>query len=134
MKKLKLLSLSCVLALSSSVWAATGVQVPGATGANGHGGQAAGAAPAWVNLVLIGGIVLLMWLFVIRPQSKRAKEQKVFLESLKTGMEVITTGGMIGTIVEVKDTTVTLNLGETTVKILKSSVSGKMEANLQEVK
>lgn len=96
-------------------------QVPGNAAA---GGQ---AAPAWINLVLIGGIILFMWLFVFRPQSKRAKEQKDFLSSLSPGMEIITSGGIIGTITEVKDNIVSVNVGNSTIRVLKSSVSGKLD-------
>ncbi|MES2615328.1 MAG: preprotein translocase subunit YajC [Bdellovibrionota bacterium] len=97
------------------------VQVAGSAGA-----QAAPGAPAWINFVLIGGIIVFMWLFVFRPQSKRAKEQKNFLASLTPGLEVITSGGIIGTITEVKDTTVLLNIGSNSnITVLKSSISGK---------
>ncbi len=112
--------------VSLSVFAqGNGVQVPASSGSSTQQGSA--SAPAWINLVLIGGIILFMWLFVIRPQSKKTKEQKQFVDSLQSGMEVITSGGMIGTIIEVKDAIVTLNLGNTQVKILKSSISGKTE-------
>ena len=68
-----------------------------------------------------------MWLFVFRPQSKRAKEQKEFLASLTPGLEVITAGGLIGTVVEVKDNIVSVNLGSSIVRVLKSSISGKLD-------
>lgn len=89
-------------------------------------------APAWINFVLIGGIVLFMWLFVIRPQSKRAKEQKQFLDSLKPGIEVVTSGGLIGTIAEVKENIVSLNVGNnSTIRVLKSSISGNIASAAQ---
>jgi preprotein translocase subunit YajC len=95
-------------------------------------GSAAPAAagsppPAWINFALMGGIILFMWLFVFRPQSKRAKEQKEFLASLTPGLEVITAGGLIGTVVEVKDNIVSVNLGSSIVRVLKSSISGKLD-------
>lgn len=89
--------------------------------------QPAGA-PAWINFVLIGGIIVFMWLFVFRPQSKRAKEQKDFLASLTPGIEVITSGGLIGTITEVQDSIVSINVGNSTVRVLKSSISGKLNS------
>ncbi len=86
-------------------------------------------APAWINFVLIGGIVVFMWLFVIRPQSKRAKEQKLFLDSLKPGVEVVTNGGIIGTISEVKENIVSLNVGNNSyIRVLKSAITGNMAA------
>jgi preprotein translocase subunit YajC len=99
-------------------------QVPAAAAA----AAAPAAGPAWVNFALMGGIFLFLWLFVLRPQSKRAKEQKEFLSSLTPGVEVITAGGIIGTVVEVKENIVSLNLGNaSTVRIVKSSISGRLD-------
>ncbi len=70
-----------------------------------------------------------MWLFVFRPQSKRAKEQKEFLNSLSPGIEVITAGGIIGTVVEVKDNIVSINVGNSTLRVVKSSISGRLDAS-----
>lgn len=53
--------------------ATTPQQVP--AGATAAAAQPSGG-PAWINFALMGGIILFMWLFVFRPQSKRAKEQK----------------------------------------------------------
>ncbi|WP_148697042.1 preprotein translocase subunit YajC [Silvanigrella aquatica] len=87
------------------------------------------AGPAWINFALMGGIILFMWLFVFRPQSKRAKEQKEFLSSLTPGIEVITAGGIIGTIVEVKENIVSINVGGSTMRVVKSSISGRLDAS-----
>lgn len=108
--------------LSMGAWAqaATPQQVPASAA------QPAGPSP-WINVALIGGMILFMWLFVFRPQSKRAKEQREFLSSLTPGYEVITSGGIIGTIVEVKENIVSLNIGSSTVRVLKSSISGKLD-------
>lgn len=85
-----------------------------------------GAAPAWMNLVIFGGMILFMYFFVIRPQQKRQKEHKNFIESLKTGMEVVTASGLIGRITTITDTIVTLDLGSTSVRVLKSTISGEL--------
>ncbi len=96
------------------------------------GAAAAGAtqgAPAWINFALMGGIILFMWLFVFRPQSKRAKEQKEFLNSLTPGVEVITAGGIIGTVIEVKENIVSLNVGNSNIRVVKSSISGRLDSS-----
>ncbi len=90
-------------------------------------GNAPQAAPQWTSFLFIGGIILFMWLFVFRPQSKRAKEQREFLAALKPDMEVYTTGGMIGSITEVKDNIVVLNIGTSNIKVLRTSIAGKLE-------
>jgi preprotein translocase subunit YajC len=82
-----------------------------------------GGAPGWINLVLIGGMVLFMWLFIIRPQSKRQKEHRKFLDGLKVGQEVVTQGGLIGKITSVADAVVMVDFGSGPVKVLKSAVA-----------
>jgi len=89
-------------------------------------GAAPGAAAGWMNLVIFGGMILFMWFFVIRPQQKRQKEHRNFVESLKTGMEVVTASGLIGRITSITDTIVTLDLGNTSVRVLKHTISGEL--------
>ncbi|GIV39011.1 MAG: preprotein translocase subunit YajC [Thermonema sp.] len=62
------------------------------------------------NLIFFGTIILIFYFFMIRPQQKRAKEQKNFLASLQKGMQVVTIGGIHGKIVEVGDNTVTIDI------------------------
>lgn len=56
-------------------------------------------------------IVVVFYLFFIRPQMKKSKDQKKFRESLSKGEKVITLGGIHGKILEVSDTTVILDVG-----------------------
>ena len=102
------------------------VVAPGGAASAGGSAAASGAAPAWMNLVIFGGMILFMFFFVIRPQQKRQKEHKNFIESLKTGMEVVTASGLIGRITSITDTIVTLDLGNTSVRVLKSTISGEL--------
>lgn len=68
-------------------------------------------------------IIVVFYFFMIRPQLKRQKEQKKFRESLKSGDEVITVGGIYGKIVEVKDNIVLLQIDkDVKIKIDKSTV------------
>ena len=53
---------------------------------------------------------VVLYFLMIRPQMKRAKESKAMLESLKKGDEVVTAGGMLGRIVKVGDSYVTLEV------------------------
>lgn len=122
---LVLAALSAATSLSAFAQeAATGgpVLTPGTTPAAGS----AGAPPPWLNFVLFGGMIVFMWLFIIRPNAKRQKEHKAFLESLVPGKEVVTSSGLIGKVTSVADTTVTLDLGTTSVRVLKSAVSGEL--------
>ena len=53
---------------------------------------------------------MVFWLFFIRPQSKKAKEEQEFRQALKKGDKVVTIGGFHGKISEVKETTVMLSI------------------------
>ena len=87
---------------------------------------AAAEAPKGGSLQLIIFMVLIfavMWFFMIRPQQKRQKEAMKFRESLQKGMKVITAGGIYGTVKEVKDNYILLDIDtNTTIRIDKSMV------------
>lgn len=57
----------------------------------------------WVSLAMMGGIILVFWLFMIRPQAKKAKEQKKFIDNLQKGDKVVTIAGIHGTVNKVND-------------------------------
>jgi preprotein translocase subunit YajC len=78
-----------------------------------------------VPMLLIFGV---MYLLVIRPQSKRAKETQRMLSELKKGDEVTTSGGIIGRISGIKDTEITLQVQEgVRVRIQRSAVTGRLK-------
>jgi preprotein translocase subunit YajC len=57
-------------------------------------------------------IIVVFYFFMIRPQVKRQKETRKFRESLAKGDKVVTTGGIYGKIVEVKETTIVLEVAK----------------------
>ncbi|MDC3339987.1 preprotein translocase subunit YajC [bacterium] len=64
---------------------------------------AQGEPNAMSTLLLFGGMFLLMYLLIIRPQSKRAKEHKALVTSITKGDEVLTSGGVLGRVTRVSD-------------------------------
>lgn len=72
--------------------------------------QAQPGGSMWSSLIFIVLLIVVFWLFFIRPQSKKAKEEQKFRESLKKGDKVVTIGGFHGKVVEVKETTVIISL------------------------
>lgn len=76
-----------------------------------EGGAATG--PGMVGqLVMLGGFVLIFWLLIWRPQSKRAKEHKNLIAGLNKGDEVVTTGGILGKVTNVTEEFVTLHVAD----------------------
>lgn len=56
-----------------------------------------------VQLILMGGIVLVFWFFMIRPQAKKAKEQKKFIDDLQKGSKIVNSAGIHGTINKINE-------------------------------
>jgi preprotein translocase subunit YajC len=73
-------------------------------------------------LVLIVLMIVMMYFMMIRPQSQRAKQQAKLIESLKSGDKVVTTSGIVGVVVTVKDKTVSLRSSDAKMEVTKSSV------------
>ena len=72
---------------------------------------AAGQQPsALPTILMFGAIILVMWLFMIRPQRKQQKELQEFRNALKKGDKVVTVGGIYGEIVEVSEKTVLIKV------------------------
>lgn len=70
-------------------------------------------------------IILIFYFLLIRPQQKRAKEHQDFLQALKKGDAVVTTGGLFGTITGLNDKFVTLEIADNVrVKIARQHVMG----------
>src|SRR5579859_2514928 len=77
-------------------------------------------------LGLLGPIVLMgvmLYFVMIRPQSKKAKEHAAMLGGMKPGDKVVTSGGVVGIVLTVKDRTVSIRSAETKLEVLKSAVS-----------
>jgi preprotein translocase subunit YajC len=88
-----------------------------AAGAGGAGGIA-----SFIPLILIFAVFYFM---LIRPQQKQAKLKQQFLNELKNGNKVITSGGIHGTITGLTDTVVTLEIADKVrIKVSRSSISG----------
>ncbi len=69
---------------------------------------------SWSGLLMIVLIFVIFWLFFIRPQNKRAKEQQKFRENLQKGDKVVTIGGIHGKVEEVRENTVIVNVDHNT--------------------
>ncbi|MBN2375932.1 MAG: preprotein translocase subunit YajC [Sedimentisphaerales bacterium] len=63
-------------------------------------------------LLLIGGMFVVMYFFMIRPQKKRQKQQQEMQTSLQKNTRIRTIGGIIGTVVDVRDDEVVIKIDE----------------------
>ncbi len=87
-------------------------------------GTSASSSSTWYSFLPLILIVVVFYLFFIRPQMKRSKDQKKFRESLEKGQKVITIGGIHGRIVELQDTTVTIEVeGQVRLRVEKSAIA-----------
>ena len=87
-----------------------------------QGGNAAGGWTMWVMLLLI---FVIMWFFMIRPQRKQQKELQKFRDGLKKGDKVVTIGGIYGTVVEIKDKSVLVEVDkDVKMRVDKNAVQG----------
>jgi preprotein translocase subunit YajC len=69
-------------------------------------------------------IIAVFYFFMIRPQQKKAKDQKVFIEEIKKGDLVVTIGGAYGRVAEIEDDTFIIEFERgARIKFLKTSVS-----------
>ena len=72
---------------------------------------AAGGDPGFIGFLPIILMFVLLYFLMIRPQMKRAKEQKAMVEALQKGDEVVVAGGLIGRITKLTDQYATVELG-----------------------
>ena len=68
------------------------------------------------SILLFGGIFVVFYLVIIRPERKKRKESLKMREELKVGDEIVTAGGIVGKISAIKDETVTIETGAGTEK------------------
>ncbi len=97
----------------------------------GAGGQGGGG----FQFVFLGLMIVVFWMFMIRPQAKKAKQQKQFLQSMQKGDKVVTIAGIHGTVNKInEDGTFMLEINPGSyIKMEKSAVSMEMTANVNKV-
>ena len=92
------------------------------------------AAPAsgnpYFSLLFMVGMIAVMYFFMIRPQAKRAKEQKKFAESINVGEKIVTSAGIHGVINRInEDGTLQIEVGRGSfITVERSAVSMEMTA------
>lgn len=88
--------------------------------------QAAGAAQSapWSPLIMMLVFVAVFFLFVIRPQTKRAKEHRNMVAAIAKGDEVVLNGGLLGRVDEVGETFLHIEIADkVVVRVQKNAVT-----------
>ncbi len=89
-------------------------------------GQGEGGGGSSMSLFFMIAIMVVFWLFMIRPQAKKAKEQKSFIENIQKGDRVVTIAGIHGTVNKINEdgTTIMLETNPGTyIKLERSAIS-----------
>ena len=84
--------------------------------------------------LLSGGMFLIMYLFMIRPQVKKQKEAKTFREGLKKGDKVVSIGGIHGKVVDMNERTVLIQVDGAKIRIEKTALNPAGEASEEDIK
>ena len=78
----------------------------------------------WYSFLPLLLIIVVFYFFFIRPQMKRSKDQKKFRAALDKGQKIITIGGIHGRIVEIQETTVTIEVeNQVRLRVEKSAIA-----------
>jgi len=68
-------------------------------------------------------LVIVFYFILIRPQQKRSKQQAILISSIKSGDRVVTSSGIVGVVITVKDKTVSLRSADAKMEVTKASVT-----------
>ena len=98
----------------------SGILAMAAPPSGGQSGQSQNPLMAFLPMILL---VVVFYFILIRPQQQRAKQQAKLLSALKAGDKVVTAAGIIGTVITVKDKTVTLRSADAKFEVTKASVT-----------
>ncbi len=98
------------------------------------GGAAQQQSSPFSLLFMFVPLLVIMYFFMIRPQQKRQKEHDAMLRALQTGERIVTTGGIVGTIVRTEENTdqVRIRIAPSVeVTVLRSYIAGKVKEETQ---
>jgi preprotein translocase subunit YajC len=92
-----------------------------AAGQPGGGGETGGMLGLMAPMLLMFAV---FYFLLIRPQQKRTKQHRSMLSALQKGDHVLTTGGLLGRIVDVEGDILTVDIGETKVRVPRGFING----------
>jgi preprotein translocase subunit YajC len=81
------------------------------------------------GIIMIPLLIVMMYFLLFRPQQLQRKQQAKLLASLKSGDKVVTSSGIVGVVITVKDQTVSLRSADAKMEVTKASVTGILESS-----
>jgi preprotein translocase subunit YajC len=129
----RLVSLFSLLIIATAAFAQDGGPAQSAPAAPAAPGSAPAAPPSAFDgsfFILIIGMILFMWLLVIRPQKKEEKRRKELIDSMKAGHKVVTIGGIHGEVLTVGEQVVELNVSLSDKPVVMKFNRGAIASNL----
>lgn len=117
------------LQAAAAVSDSAALAAPAAENANGT----AATGFNWSFWIMIAAIFVVMYFFMIRPQRKQQKELQQFRDGLQKGDKIVTIGGIYGTVVEIKDRTLLIEVDNNVkIRVDKNSVVKDFSATQQQ--
>lgn len=88
------------------------------------GGSKLNFGPQTASIIYIVALFAILYFLMIRPQQKRQKQHNAMINSLNVGDNIVTVGGLLGSIVKIKDTTVIVRVADKVhMEILKNAIA-----------
>ena len=98
------------------------------------GGNGGGGGSMWTTLLFFGAMILIFYFMILRPQKKRQEEHKRMLSGVKKGDKIVTASGIHGTVSDVEDNTLLLQIADNVrIRIDKAAI-GSVENKQAEAK
>ena len=89
--------------------------------------ESGASSPDFSFMIMMGLVLVVMYFFIFRPQSKKAKEEQQFSDSINKGEKVVTKGGIHGRVVRVDTDTVVIEIDSNAkLKVEKSAISHEL--------
>ena len=79
--------------------------------------------PGWTGFVPLVLMVVVFYFLLIRPQQKKQKEHDKLLKTLRSGDKIVTSGGIVGVVITVKETSVNIRSNDSKLEIQKTAVT-----------
>ena len=87
---------------------------------------------SWMSILLIVGLIAIFYFMLIRPQQKRMRQQMELINNLRAGDDVMTSSGIYGTITEIEEDTVLLEVAEDVeIRVAKSAIARTFTAHVE---